>query len=402
MSIATSFALLLSVTTVTAQTVEFARNLNPGDSFEFKGKQLIEMETEVYMGKMLAQKIKQTISNVRAGKVEILESDGGQPTSVRVSYDPSSISFMENDASGRQEQPFPFAGKTVTLTKKPDGSLDLKGAETDNADAIGEVRAILEPDEGMYPKGPVSVGDTWEAGKEAVAKSFNLGPQDQGSGTFKLLGVHDVNGRPTAEVEAELTVDKTDQTGHLQLTSKGKILIDLTTGEMVENQLNGPLTHEMTQNIEQEGRQVELRMVSKGKSTIQGEVQIGGGGGELRPAPRPRNNDGGDNPLTRKKKQPAAGLPFSAVFEGDELKLDLKQDGADVTGSLFIGGAEYAVAAVAKGNYLGGSFSTDGDKFQFSAELSDDTLKFESDGTTYELQRKSAGPKKSKNPLKRD
>jgi hypothetical protein len=104
------------------------------------------------------------------------------------------------------------------------------------------------------------------------------------------------------------------------------------------------------------------------------------------------------NPLARK---PAAD-PFARTFVGDEVQLALQRDGAGYSGSLTVAGATFPVRAARVDEGLQGTFTADGEDYEFVCTLDGDALTLQSGGERYNLRAKAPAPAaKSNNPLAR-
>jgi hypothetical protein len=386
-----------------AQQYNIRLNYSPGDKFEFATQEEFKTKISVSSGQMVLQEFDQVMNKRRAGTMEVLAAENGRPTSIRVTYERGLEDVMEQMGQ-QQRKPFPFAGESAVLSWKPDRSLDLRtNVQTDDVEALGELRQMLDPDDGLFPRGPVKVGDRWEAGKDAVAKSFQLGPNDTGSGEFRLVDVRDVNGRETAEIECSVAMKKNEQGMMVSIAMKGAMLIDLATGHLVGGQLAGPITLQGDQMVQgQDGQQMQLSLRGNGDGTAKSQARVvaggQGGGGDIRPQPRPRpDNGGGDNPLARRKTGPS----FAGNWAGDGIELSLQQNGESVRGTLAIDGSEFPVDGRIVDGRIQGTFDADGQKFEFVAEPKGDGLVLESDGTTYNLSKRGGGGGGSDNPLAR-
>ena len=90
------------------------------------------------------------------------------------------------------------------------------------------------------------------------------------------------------------------------------------------------------------------------------------------------------NPLM----QPDAN--FSGVFVGDDISLELTSSPLGYEGTLTFQGQPYLVEAQDQGEQLRGSFLVDGQSFAFNAFLEGDTLTFNSDGSSFQLERQAS------------
>jgi hypothetical protein len=117
------------------------------------------------------------------------------------------------------------------------------------------------------------------------------------------------------------------------------------------------------------------------------------------PGAEPPNPPGkpGANPLGK-----PAGDPFARAFRGRDLELTLEGRAADgYRGKLVFQGTTYRAEATARGSDLSGRFQSGADWFDFKATLDGDHMKFESGGTTYELEGAPLPAGRPTNPLGR-
>ena len=84
--------------------------------------------------------------------------------------------------------------------------------------------------------------------------------------------------------------------------------------------------------------------------------------------------------------QPAPADPFAGTFTGDGLTLSLQRGPQGYQGELVLQGKRYPATAQATGGKLAGSFSADGNAFDFSATLEGRVLTLVSGKATYRLQ----------------
>jgi hypothetical protein len=117
------------------------------------------------------------------------------------------------------------------------------------------------------------------------------------------------------------------------------------------------------------------------------------GGAEPPPAPRARGATG-SNPLGGARSHD----PFSGTFSNSELQLQLTGNGGRYKGEIHFQGKTFPVSASSNdGHSLAGNFSAGQENFDFTAQLEDGGLRFETGGKTYQLQ--GHGASASSNPL---
>ena len=95
----------------------------------------------------------------------------------------------------------------------------------------------------------------------------------------------------------------------------------------------------------------------------------------------------------------AAGSAIPGVYKGHEITVTLSGDGSHITGTIDMAGNKLPLTADDRGKgQIVGTFTSDGDQFDFTATLDGDMLSLTSDSTTYILMRQASA---SNNPLDR-
>lgn len=92
----------------------------------------------------------------------------------------------------------------------------------------------------------------------------------------------------------------------------------------------------------------------------------------------------GGNPLANRAD------PFVGTFANNELRVDVRKNGAGYGGALTINGEQIPFTGSAAGSTLTGSFAVGPQKYSFTAQVAGDAMSLTSEGTTYRLARGGA------------
>ncbi len=375
-----------------ADKVVFKVAAEPGVAWKFDQTQDSSSDNKATSGGQ-AQQFTNKMHQRRAGKVEVLKSTDGVPTSLKITFDESCEGTADMTGRPQQKVPFAYAGKTVTITRGADGKVtdDFEG-QVDPGSA-NELHSMIEQEGVIFPKNPVAVGDEWPADAAGLAKLFQLqGPNDKGGMTLKLLGVKDVGGRPTAEVKVSLAMFKDQQGMKFKMISQGTALVDLQTGHAVKTDMKG--TNSMTGDQNgpgPDGQPMAYHVEGEG-TLVTASVSdlIGGGGVAAVVGPKP-NQDPPINPLVNPLANPLASL--AGKYSDGKLTVDLVEAGGAFAGTFMLGDKKFPATAQKKGAAgLTGSFEVGADKFDFTATLEGDTLTLVSGSTTYKLKKAAVNP----------
>lgn len=402
-----AFTMLLPAGVLLAERVELRLALQPGQSWSFEQTQDSRSDNKATGGGM-SQPFTTVNSSRRSGKVEVLAVEGGLPTSLRVTFDEGLESSMEMVGQGRQSMPFPYSGKTITLNRDAGGRItDDSGGQVDPA-AQNELHGLMDQGVALYPKGPVDVGQEWQADPQLVARMMQLqGPNDMAGMTLKLLSIKDVDGRPTAEVKVSVAVDMQQQGLKSTVISQGTTLVDLASGHTVKTDLKGTTKVEgQQQGPGPNGQPIAYQIEGNGTITIAAKTPFINAGNAVaaRPA-QPVANDpivgdgGGPNPLANNPLA-AATDPIAGSYTDGKLKLELAGGDGSYKGTITLGAQTFPATATSNGGKLEGTFQAGANKFPFVATVGEYSMKFETGGTTYTLK-KTASPKPAApaNPL---
>lgn len=386
-----------------AQSYTLKPRSQPGDKWAFDVSNSISQKGQVTVNGQ-PQPIDQSAMQRRKGVLEILSVADDMPTAVRVKYDLESKN--SGTLAGQAAPPFALVGRTVTVRRSADGQVTNDLPEQPDEQSQAELARLLDPDLSVYPAHPVAVGDEWDADNAALARQFQLGPDDKVSMKCKLRGIQNLDGRQVADVGLSGQVIKHDQefivtTTHLE----GQCEIDLATGQTLESDITGKMSSRGNKPANPSGGGAVI-VDAEGELKMQQRVTpIALAGAPVAAAPAPPGADAAiaaapmpvvENPLARHATTSLAGL-----YKGDGLEVDFTGDPGHYTGTIKLRDKSFLLSAHGEGSTVAGTFDASGSSFKFTATLDGDTLTLVSDGNTYVMKRVSLPPAAPppKNPL---
>ena len=381
--------MILSLPAMGADKVTIREAIEPGMTWTFHHTQeILTNSTATLNGQ--STPFGQKMHSMRSGKAEVLTAVGGAPTSIRVTFGDDCETLI--DASGRQQKlPFPYTGKTITLTRGEDGKItdDFKG-QADEASA-GELHAMIEQEAILIPSHPIAPGEEWSPDPAALSRLMQLkGERDRAGMTLKLLGVKEISGRGVAEVKVSIVLQTAQQQNSMQLISQGTALVDLQTGHTVKTEMKGSTKMAGRQNApDQSGAMATYAIEGKGTiETVASSEITGGGGGHAQAPPAEVQNP--LNPVVPHPNPNA--VTFVGKYSDGKMSLDLNESPDGYTGTIELANQKYPATAKANGAALEGSFEAGGNRFPFAATLENGVLKFVTANTTYSLKKTVANP----------
>ncbi len=395
------------VAQVHADPITLRPAMAPGMTWTFSQSQSAKSENKATMNGM-TQPFTTINSGRRSGKIEVLQVEAGEPTSLRVTFGNDCDSSMEMVGQGRQSMPFPLAGKTVTISRVADGRVtdDFRDGQLD-PQSQSELHGMLETGSAIYPKQPVDVGQEWDADPQAVSRMMQLrNANDRAGMRLKLLSVKDIDGRQTAEVKVSTAVEMEQNGLSIKTILQGVALVDIATGHTVKTDLTGSInTSGQQQNQTPDGNAMTYQVEGIGTMTIANTAPITnaptGAPVPVVAAPRPVVEGNDDNPLAANPLGAAATPvdPLVGSYSDGKLKLDLTGGDGSYKGTVTLGSNTFPVTVkLTGGTKLDGSFTAGGNSFPFTATVGDNSMKFETGGTLYSLK-KAAKPVGPVNPL---
>ena len=376
LSIAGIFLCLLAFGAV-AQPITIKPNQRAGDEYRFDQNMVMQLNLSVTANGQ-QQQVVQNIGQNRAGTVKVISSQDGEPIKATITFEPNSGGFMEM-GQGKQDQPFALAGKTVTVTRQADGSYTPEGNLP--PEAVAEIANYVKIDAGMFPKHPVSPGDSWDVAPEEFAQAMQMGPSAKGAAKGKLVSVENIGGRQVANIDLTLNISGEQQgAGQMTIQLTGTVKMDVASGRTVGGTLAGPMTiagqPQPGMDLKGDGK---LNFVFKGSVTSTGAAE------DISNVPTPL-------PAPVDKPTPAS---FAGEFTGEKLSMNIQSNGAGYEGTILMKGKTYPFTAQATGTNLVGKFTVDASAFDFTAAMNADQMTFKTGSSTYDLKRKSV----AKNPL---
>lgn len=369
--------------------VTLRMNLKPGMTWTFEQSQEMTANNKATFNGQ-TQPFNSKGSSSRSGKAQVVSvGPDGSATSLRITFDDNLSSSQEMNGQ-RQVMPFAYAGKTVTVTRGPNGNVtdDFQG-QADPA-STAELHNAIEGFRALFPKQPVAVGEEWPADNALLAKLMQLqNPNDRAGATMKLLGSKQVDGRDVAEVKVSTAVQSQPQPQlDVQMVMQGTVLIDKESGQVLASDLKGTSTSKGTGSEMGPDGPVQYQLEGDGTIAIKSTTKIVGKGGEVADGPGPfiappPGNVG------------AGGDVMAGTYADEKIILKLEEAGRGFGGTITMGDQKFPITARAgEGGKITGQFDAAGEKFDFSGSLDGNTLKLETGGTTYTL--KKAG---GRNPL---
>ena len=332
--------------------------------------------------------ISQEIDTHTLGTTEILEVDAeGAPVKVDVAFDPTSSMSVEVNGEA-QDQPFPFAGQTLTVTLdegkvsvEPDpGNLD-DGSREELATYLDLTRAYL-------PGAPVPVGGTWTG-------ALPLG--GGGQTTFTLVGLSERDGRRIADTTFVSSLAGPMQGMTMDGEGRGTAAFDVATGTLAQMSFNGEAS--LSGQTEAQGMKADV----EGTITITGEVTNrlaapGGGSANAPVANAAPAAEGAALATASSSATPPFPVNPDRRFVVDattetfaDASITLRMTGDDIV--VERDGQSYP-GRIGKrdGDVWEGTFDAAGTSFPLKATKTGTGLKLESGGATYELTPKPANP----------
>jgi hypothetical protein len=372
---------------------EVKLNAHEGDRWDFNLTEKTSRKTDVTVGGQQQHPVEQLASSRRKGTEEVLAVKDGQPTAVKVTFDKESTSSVNN-----VEQPFPLAGKTITIRRGADGKVTSDAGDLD-ASTAQEVARALDPDTSLYPPHPVAVGDEWPADNVALAREFQLGQGDQIALKCKLLAIGKAAGRPTADIFAAGTVVKNEQGIITHIDLSGVTQIDLATGQTLQSDLMGKIAIKGSRDVPgPTGQPVTVQATGDGTlevhQTVHPADEVAAGhadnpphSGSDFPAPAPVPADhGGAGRFVGTFKDEALTAEFhesAGLFGGNPSNLE---------GTLTLHDKKFPATVHIDDGKLVGTFEVDSSKFDFTASVDGNVMTLKSGSKTYTLKRNVENP----------
>ncbi|MCU1272950.1 MAG: hypothetical protein JWO48_381, partial [Bryobacterales bacterium] len=186
-----------------------------------------------------------SVSSQIKGKITILETENGVPTSERIAFDKSSGVVVKANRKEPDMQRAQVAGRTVTVHRDKDGTprCDFEeGVRDKKSEKL--MRDWIDRDEDFYPSHPVRIGDKWDIApklkKRLRSMGEHLGEQEETLANCTLKSVQEIKGHEIAEIEVVLaSVNKLPGGIHVDMQATGTVKIDLDTGRVCRADLTG-------------------------------------------------------------------------------------------------------------------------------------------------------------------
>jgi hypothetical protein len=338
----------------------------------------------------MLQQMQQSMQQIRAGKMTVDEATpDGQPKKVTFTFDQECKNVTDAGQMGKQTVPSPLAGKTIVVTVN--GPKDLNFSEQVDEASATEITQLLRGEDSMMPDKPLGVGDKWEMAPEDLKQLVPPGADGKASGTGKLTGIREIDGRQVADVEMSMKMNGDMNGVKMDMTIEGTAVVDVQSSKTLAVNVSGPLVANGSQMGGPNGQAVEIKINGKmgitGKGTYKGEPIARATNGPAEDVVDDNNNRNNDRPA-----MPNAGP--SGVFTDGKLTLtlpaDLSQQATIKLGDNTFPVSDYQIT----NNTMTGNFTSGDNKFPFEAIFDGNTVKFTSGNRKATLKKQGAA-----NPL---
>ena len=373
---------------------EVKLNAHEGDRWDF------DMTRKTDLTVAGQHTVEQANSSRRKGTEQVLEVKDGRPIAVRITYDKESTTTNPGQPA---EQPFPLAGKAITVRRDEAGKVTSDAGPLD-AGTAQEVMRFVDPDTSLYPAHAVSVGEEWPGDNAALAKEFQLRQGDQISLKCKLQGIGKVDGRPTADIFSAGSVVKNEQGIITHIDLSGVTQVDLATGKTLQSDImekigikgsrDGPNPDGAPVTVQASGTLEVHQTVRPANTLAAGHTDNPPHTGSDFPAPDAVPGGHGE-----------AG-PFVGTFKDDALTAEFHPAGDGLAGTLTLHDKKFPATARIDDGKLVGTFEADGDKFDFAASVEGNVMILKSGSKSYTLKKPAENPldpggehPKARNPL---
>lgn len=377
------WVLALAVSAHAATTLKL--DVKPGVSYAFDNTMNLDLNLGLNAGGQ-QMNLQQTLAQVSAGTVEVLEAVDGKINKAKISFDAKNAQTMTTMGQ-TQSSPFALAGKTVTATRNGD-AVDIQPADGIDEQTRDAVVELIKGEDGIYPARPVEVGDEWDGTLGSGDMKLQM--------KFKLDRVATINGREVAELSTNGQLAGVVNGMNMKGNVVGPMVIDVATGLIASGNVAGDL--KIDGNVVEQGQQIAVdgagKMSVTAKSTINAPASRVAPGGEPGHALNPPN--GPQTPAHGAPTNPlggdAAPAPsLSGTYAGDGLTMTVTGD--DIR--LELGASKFTGKITRRsGVDFSGTFSHDGKSFDFTGIPNGDSVDFTTGTKTYKLKKQGAA-----NPL---
>ena len=328
-------------------------NLRPhfvvGQRWSDQRTNTFEMTTAVKANQQIMERHQQSSRNTLDLEWEVLALDGDTPTAARVTFGPNCGMQVQQDGQ-TQSVKFPAAGTTVTVRLLPGGEVEYQPASARTPEVEGVFETLFEVDAGAFPKQPIAVGESWSWDKAAIASSFDLGPDDEGSVTCTLKAVRTEQGREIGDIDFRIVMKQGQaQEGNGQriatLTESnlsGQGQMDIAAGHMISLKLSGNMvTSGIVYAADEYGQlQPQADIEGAGKIELESRSRLVGGSSPSLPGAAPSL---------------PGQVDFAGEYSGTEgaltLTLTLSRSADGFTGSIKMGERRIPGARVVHGQH---------------------------------------------------
>lgn len=317
---------LASATAALAQdAVRLEAAHKPGERWSFEETAEQTSTIRVMTNGTLAQQMDQKQTELRKGTLEVLEVHEGEPSAVRVTYDPTSGERKEQTGQPPQDRKFSYAGETVTVRRNAGAGAGAQvqcQAQLEEEDKKKLAKLVEGNEKAFLPKHPVKPGDRWIADEKAIAAAFDLTDRDRGTLKCKLKSIVTADGRPTAAIEISLAVVKVvEEWMQIQIDMDGTGAVDLETGQLMAFDVSGPLTFSGTRDVPgQNGQTVKVEVEGTGQSVFRAKSKPLAAGPTHGPEGGVSDKGGPPPRASAEKKYTSPWEAYGAMIEALEAK----------------------------------------------------------------------------------
>jgi hypothetical protein len=364
---------------------EVKLNAHVGDRWDFDVTQKSSSKSEVTVGGQ-PRTVEQALSSRRKGTLEVLAVKDGQQVTVKVTFDKDSVTIVNAG-----EQPFPLAGKTITVRRDQAGKF-TSDAEGIDAAITQEVGRVVDPDTSLYPSHGVAVGEEWPADTAALAQQFQLAAGDQISMKCKLLAISKVGGRPAADIFAAGSVSKNEQGIITHIDLSGVTQVDLATGQTLQSDIMGKIGIKGSRDMQgPNGQPVTVSATGEGTLEVHQSAHPAEALSAVHPDSPPHTGSDFPAPAPAPAGQGDSG-PFVGTFKDESLTAEFHEGPGGLAGTLTLHDKRLPAAAHVADGKLIGTFEVEGTKFDFSASVAGNVMTLTSGSRTYTLKKPVDNP----------
>lgn len=227
-----------NATGVPADLITIRENLHPGQKIVYVWTDHCAVKSHATASDPLMPKDSYTGHSWKLN-LTIQKVKDGSAIQSTADVDPQSVDISRDDQGNEIRTSTAYAGKAITLTRRPDDSCtnDFTGNASD--DDVEVINNFVTPDAEWYPDKPVAVGDTWDDSAK-VGKFASLGPTDTITSKGRLDWVKSIDGRQIAQISHSIAITYHEANNvDEDYTFTGVQLVDLASGVTIKTDQKG-------------------------------------------------------------------------------------------------------------------------------------------------------------------